>query len=130
MDPIWSPPQVHGVLSADAYRNAALAFGLQRSVFRQLRRRRERPEAFVSDGRWVIDCECGNGPSASPEWGLAICFECGSEYEPTFPREREQIETALVERPMRRTRNWRPGETAPSLVRENAEHGIPTGGRP
>lgn len=55
--------------------------------------------AFVSDGRWVVQCVCGNCPSASPEWGLAICGECGLTIEPTFPKDWERAEAALLARP-------------------------------
>lgn len=67
---------------------------------------KEQIEAFVSGGRWVVMCCCGNAPSASPEWSLACCFECGLIYRDiVFPRDREAVEQAMLAQPMHE-RQW------------------------
>lgn len=80
-------------------------------------------DALVSGGRWVVVCPCGNAPSASPDWQLACCFECGAIYHPTFPVEREALEALLLARPVTRTRNWAPPESVADLTVENAVNG-------
>jgi len=135
-DAIGTPEIVHGVTSADDYRARARGFlkGLGVPPEEWLRDGGERP-AYVSGGCWVVRCSCGNAPSASPEWRLAVCLECGYEYTPVFPRDRERAESVLLERPLQH-RHYFPaaaarhlglahgGETAAGLRRENRAHGI------
>lgn len=86
------------------------------------------PEVIVSGGRWLIRCatpECGNYPSASPEWRLALCYDCGAIYEGLiFPDDIAEIERLLLLRPTLSTRNLLPTDTVAQLERENAEHWI------
>lgn len=138
---IGTPEHAHGVATPADYRTFAL--NVYRSLLPRhkrgeaaLRERKERPVAYVSDGRWVIDCECGNGPSAHPEWELAICCECGSLYRPRFPKDREAVERVLLARPHPTRRHFFPhkqlskrvgmkrAETLRDLIRENAERGV------
>lgn len=122
---VGGPEQAHGVRSEAEYRLRAKSFLLRHGLQPILVERTERPEAYVSDSRWVIDCDCGNGPSASPEWGIAICLECGAVYRPTFPEDLGDVEAALLARPSPRNRHWHPErETAADLRHENRAHGI------
>lgn len=98
----------------------------------------------VSDGRWVVDCDCGNGCLAHPGDGseawpraVAICTECARVYEPHFPRGWRSGRNVLLARPHPRNRQWFPNdadarrhglsrrERLGDLVRENREHGLP-----
>lgn len=97
----------------------------------------------VSDGRWVLDCACGNGclahPGGAEGWPrpVAICTECGNVYTPVFPKARKAVEAALLARPNVHTRHFIPceataakrgmgrGELLEDLERENIEHGLP-----
>lgn len=96
---IGNPEIAHGVDSPEAYREHARVFLAKAGMVDVLHEVAERPAAFVSDGRWVCGCACGNGPSAHPEWGLAICLECGAVLRPRFPRDWRVVETVLLERP-------------------------------
>ena len=86
------------------------------------------PSAFVAGGMWQLRCAtvgCTNCPSVSPEWRLALCWDCGAVYERVpLPVDIEAIERVLMRRPDVSSRNWLPTETVEDLVRENAEHGI------
>lgn len=84
-----------------------------------------RPAAFISGGRWVLMCACGNAASVDPDWRLAACFECGAIYRSIeLPADRAAIEAVLLRRPEMRTRNWRLPETLAFLEAENEEHGV------
>lgn len=111
-------PRIVDAASYRAYAAEALADINPGAV---LHDRTERPTAYVSDGRWVADCDCGAGVSASRAWGLAICCACGSVYRPRFPATAAGIEQALLARPSPRQRHQRPGQTAADIARENAE---------
>ena len=96
-----------------------------------------RPTAYVSDGRWVCDCSCGNSPSVEPDWHLAVCSTCGAILRPLVPPDVAAAEAALLARPHPNLRHYFPGskearkwglrvrERAPDLERENVEHGLP-----
>lgn len=139
---IGNPETQHGVADVEEYKRFALG------VLRQLHprtapkliERTERPAAYVSDGRWVMDClACGNGPSAHPEWGIAVCCECGAVYKPTFPKDWSSAERVLLARDLPAQRHFFPdvtvatskglakAETVGDLIRENAERGVPIG---
>lgn len=84
---------------------------------------------FVSGGRWVVLCACGNGPSYDPAWQLALCPECGLQYVALAPPEDWQaIEVALMRRPEMSTRNWghplQPRQTLAELEAENLLQGV------
>ncbi len=136
---IGRPQHVHRVNSEQEYRAAASRFldlNGQPAVLRE-RNAEQQPAAYISDGRWVCDCDCGNCPSASPEWGIAICFECGSVWRPIIPREAEAAELVLLERPNPRNRHYLPAErpavrkglmraeTLDDIKNENVSHGLP-----
>ena len=133
---IGDPTIVHGVASADDYRAHARSFlkALGVPPGEWLRPGGERP-AYVSGGCWVVRCGCGNAPSASHAWGLAICLECGAEYVPVFPKDRARAEAVLLRRPLEHRHYFPPGaarhlglahdgETAAGLHRENRAHGV------
>lgn len=68
------------------------------------------PPAFVSGGRWLVECACGNCPAIEPTYnGLALCYECGAIYEGVeLPADAAAIEQALVARPNMADRYWNP----------------------
>jgi len=122
---IGGPQQAHGVRSEAEYRRTAKAFLLRHGVKPMLVERDDRPTAYISDGRWVIDCDCGNGPSGSPDWGIAICYECGSVYRPLFPVDLTDVEMVLLARPRASNRHYHPDrESIADLRRENRAHGL------
>lgn len=94
-------------------------------------------EAYVSDGRWVVQCACGNGPSAHPEWRLAVCFLCGAILEAVFPPNWRTGEAILLAREAPTRRHWFPhervarrhgierAESVLALARENRRHDRP-----
>ncbi len=85
----------------------------------------ERPPVFVSGGKWLVVCACGNCPSVAPEWaGLACCYECGAMYEGlVLPGRAAEIEQALVVRPGLAARHWTPALSVEDLLAENAAQG-------
>lgn len=84
------------------------------------------PSVRVAQGAWQIECAtgCGNFPSVSPEWGIALCYDCGAVYEDIMIPEAAEIERLLVRRQRLANRNWLPGETVADLARGNAAHGL------
>lgn len=132
---IGTPREAHLVSSPEQYEEWARAVMVTR---------RQIPEivpglglhAYVSGGWWLVRCPCGNCPHADPDWRIAICPECGSKHEAVFPRNRDAVEAALLERPHHRTRSyfWHKShplhlvghkpETVARLQRENRDHGI------
>lgn len=81
--------------------------------------------AYVSDGRWVADCpSCNAGIAIHPEWHVAGCFECYTQYQRiTVPGQWQDVEVALQPRPLR-NQNWLPHETVSDLRIENAARGV------
>jgi hypothetical protein len=81
--------------------------------------------AYVSDGRWVVQCPCGNCPSAHPEWLVAACVECGAVHRVAVPASWRRGEAALLSREHLRWRTWFPtkelaekhGRAAPDSIR-------------
>ncbi len=109
------PLVAHGARTAEEYRAKQAAHlrqlrsGYPLSGFGEPHAVSEPIPAIVSGGRWVVMCPCGNAPSASPEWALACCFECGAVYEAvTFPADREAVEAALGRLPVGQPRHWAP----------------------
>jgi hypothetical protein len=126
---IAGPPECHGVRTAAEYR------ALQHDVLRRLvatglapatltpHAGGTAPPPYVSAGRWVLDCPCGNAPSVSVPWDLALCLECGAIYTGlAFPPDRPRIETVLLNR-QRQQRNWKPPETLADLIEQNCAAG-------
>lgn len=135
-DQIGTPQTQHNVKTPDAYRAAAKEAMARLGVRPRIVKKGERPAAFVSDGRWVVLCPCGNGCIASREWGLAVCYECGAEYEPVFPDDADDAEAVLLARTGATDRHYFPdaklarrhglarAETAADLVEENRARGL------
>ena len=121
---IGRPVQAHGVNSEAQFRLAAKRFLGRHGKRPVLVPRVERPAAYISASRWVVDCDCGNSPSASPEWGLAVCYECGAEYSPIFPGDMEEAEKALLRREVKNRHYFPSKETAEDLKAENSKRGV------
>lgn len=111
-----TPLHVHGARTQDEYRS------MQRRAIKNAIAMRPTLEwqepwladrgrfAWVSGGSWVVSCDCGNAPSADPDWMLALCFECGAVYEQVaFPGNRAEIEAKLLARNPS-ARHWDVGE--------------------
>lgn len=90
-------------------------------------------EAYVNWGRWVADCPtpgCNGALIVShedPRFYCPYCFndpEAGRFLAVAFPAARAAIEAELLKRPLLEQRNWRPGETAADLRRQNSARGI------
>lgn len=107
--------------------------------------------AFINHGRWLARCKvCANPIYVSWQTPIVYCPECGnggstSAWSVEFPVNREEIEAALVARPVEISnpsklirndvewafnaravlpglgRNWLPGETVEQLMAENTE---------
>lgn len=97
---IRRPPSVHpGVNSEEEYKQfARIQLARSGRAGQELIESQEWPMAFISDDRWVVECVCGGGCSASPEWDVAICCQCGIIYRPKFPENYLEIEEALSHR--------------------------------
>jgi len=92
--------------------------------------------ARIEEGRWIADCPfCPSAQIVSPADQRYLCAGSdgcanadirGAYARVVFPREakRDAIEEALLARPDRANRNWRPGETVAVLHAENAQHGV------
>jgi hypothetical protein len=82
-----------------------------------------RLKAYVNHGRWVADCPCGGGIACGPDSPDAVCYDCRTERNISFPSA-SRIATAtelLSARPLKH-QNWRPdqGESVTELRAENA----------
>lgn len=127
---IGGPKQAHAISTPDEYAARARAFLEARGQPPALSEATSQPTAYVNDGRWVCDCPrafCNNSPSVSPDWGIAICLECGTVSRPMLPAFPASVERILLARPDARMRHFRPqdGETIRDLLKENAAHGRP-----
>jgi len=81
-------------------------------------------DAYVNNGRWVVNCTCNGAGLTSPSFKISRCFDCGRVYTHiTFPKEAKKIEEALTARHDQSSRNWN-GETLQQLLDENAEYGV------
>jgi hypothetical protein len=90
--------------------------------------------AEVNHGRWIARCPfCPSAQIVSPEDprflcagsdGCANALVRGAFVAVEFPARRAEVETALLARPDRTTRNWRPGEAVADLIEENAANGL------
>lgn len=112
---IGRPQLMHRVDTPEAYRNHALANivdewrrGGAPGKMPGLRDVAERPPAYVSDGRWVCDCDCGNGVAVAPEWTLGVCCSCGAVYRPIVPTNWQAVEIELLRAPKERHRHYFP----------------------
>lgn len=115
---IGRPTVIHNVHSADEYVQTVKSFLLRVGLPPVITESPHRPRAYVSAGRWVVDCggdhldlegnPCRNGPSASPEWGIAVCLLSGTLYRPIFPRNWRDAEEELLRRPYPMNRHYFP----------------------
>lgn len=80
--------------------------------------------AFISEGRWVANCEICNGAEFVTEGQVMTCGTCGAVSQVTWPDKVDEIEKVLDERPNMVNRNFLPGETVALLKAENREHGL------
>ena len=85
----------------------------------------------VNHSRWVVNCPfCASAQLASEADPKFFCVACknagvGGKWLPVvWPGNRQALEALLAVRPDERTRNWKVGETAQDLARENALRGI------
>lgn len=138
---IGTPAEAHAVTSAAEYRALAARHLARAGLVGALHDDPAPLPAFVSAGRWLVMCPCGNGPSAHPGgaegWPepVAVCFECGAVYRPVFPPLRAAAEEVLLARPHFSHRHWFPDpasagrrglrpERVEDLVRENRARGV------
>jgi hypothetical protein len=82
--------------------------------------------AYVNNGAWLVKCECAGCELVDLERPVVMCASCWNLADDhqfrtvAVPLERAQIEAALVVRPDRANRNWKPTETVADLLAENA----------
>lgn len=85
--------------------------------------------AYANWGGWVANCPrpwCTNAMQVDRGQDEFVCAGadgCGMQAVLIWPADPDAIEAILQLRPVRRTRNWVPGETLNQLMAENAEHG-------
>ena len=98
---------------------------------------------FMNDGRWVafcttVDCDGAEQLRSNGEisqrndghdYGITLdgvlhCGNCGLTTQVEFPKNMEEIEAVLTQRPVPQTRNWRSDETVADLKRENLMRGV------
>lgn len=100
-----------------------------------------RAQAYVNHGRWIADCSrphCGNALKLEPKQVRIHCSGeggCNLISEVEWPRDVDEIDRALAERPVPTTRNWAPaghrqsvavrlpdGQSVADLIAETAHH--------
>lgn len=83
--------------------------------------------AYINRGNWVLDCDCGAGVAADPDYTAGYCFGCGAIHtQVVMPSDEDRlnIEHVLLARPRTENRSWHPGETLIDALIENADHGV------
>jgi len=91
---------------------------------------KERLVAYVNHSRWVVDCPCGSAQLASRNDRRFWCTDChnawaqGKWASVDWPKDAEDIEALLLQRPEAKTRNWHPTEDLMALVAQNVTHGL------
>jgi len=84
--------------------------------------------AWINQGNWAADCECGGSMIVEPGEPY-ICPDCCNAAQGRKARagvgaeERAEIEAVILERPFPRNRNWLTTETLKDLVEQNIEKG-------
>lgn len=123
---IAGPKEGMGHQNHDAYRKAhesqmtRLMLNFPALEFRKPWESKDRPEPFISGGKWVVPCPCGDYPMASVEWDEARCFACGAIYRKLkWPARQREIESALLARGRAVTRHWKPGTAPETLHAQN-----------
>jgi hypothetical protein len=88
-------------------------------------------QAFVNDGRWIVQCPDCNGAQPAFDGELLYmchgCWNISTQHKwrrVTFPPDRVDIEGALEIRPLSQNRWWKPPETLQDLRDENSGHGL------
>jgi hypothetical protein len=108
------PREIHGVASAQGYRDAQAAWITAFLARYPVPSYSPHPAAgaprlgpLVEWGTWKIACaECGNWPAYDTEWQLACCLECGAIYDTlAVDGDVAAIEAALELRDLAE-RNW------------------------
>lgn len=92
--------------------------------------------AQVDAGRWLCICECGGAEHVDPVTRLFMCGSCfnvahGHRWrlvELPDAQTTAVIETALLMRPQRDTRNWLADESVANLWAENVAKGLMVAG--
>jgi len=88
--------------------------------------------AQVDAGRWIARCECGGAEHVDLETKLFMCGSCFNAahahrwrlVELPDARTITVVETVLLKRPERTTRNWKADESVAELIAENVAHGL------
>ena len=82
----------------------------------------------VEHGRWLVDCPfCNSANLADDDEPRFFCLDCRNEdagglWLPVqWPRERKEIEDALLERKHTVNRNWLPHESVIDLLAQTLE---------
>lgn len=118
-DVVGGPREAHHVGSADEYRTWVLKLRARLAPQQPGLRESTTPlPAYVSHGRWVVQCPCGNCPSASREWGIAVCVECGVVHPCDFSERADTVEAILLARPGVLHRDFFPTE---AIARKHGE---------
>ena len=89
-------------------------------------------KAEINHGRWIVNCpadDCGGAMIVSSLTPYFMCPYCaniinkGKWFNVNFPQDKKGIETILEKR-LKKNRNWLPGETLEDLIKENRDRGI------
>jgi hypothetical protein len=81
-------------------------------------------------GMWIARCIrpwCTNAMQVDLHQPSMVCEGadgCGQGADLFWPADPEAIAEILMMRPIRRTRNWLPGESITDLIGENVQHGV------
>lgn len=87
----------------------------------------------ANHGRWIVECpDCQDAQLAARDDKRFMCVGCANAavdgvWRPViWPKNHEDIEAILEERPHDRHKNWAPGETIEDLIAEAASVEEPT----
>lgn len=112
---------VDDLLAAQAYHiERTLASGRAPDYVRPPHEASIARDAFINEGRLLLDCTCGSGVSVSVDWMLAACFECGAIYrgkQIVLPPRLAEVDALLVRLPMGLRSFYPAGETVEMLAR-------------
>jgi len=88
-------------------------------------------KAEINHSRWICKCPWCNGAEiADKQDKRFFCLSCFNESiggkwaKVEFPKDAEEIEVILSERPMEENRNWMHGESLAKLRQENKERKV------
>lgn len=137
---------IAAIRGAKNYREWVIRIARQRSLpFTGLATNKDPVFARIDFGRWIADCECGGAEYVDPDDPIFFCLSCGNQAHDgkarrvVFPKNREEIETAVLERRVKTvpgldaanqalrsinvdgiSRSWCPGETVKQLREQHA----------